>query len=973
MTLSISNLKLDEEFRATQTGFADDNDVSLATFNASSIKTEITALGLSFVTIPTGFPQWAEKTDFVTSSNSVVTDYFLTVAAGGVATDLFVGANQIFLYATSNPDIVVGRIGTGTTANPSGKVALVIAVQDTLDGGVVTHPNLWVGLYAPIVDDGHNLVDSADQIDLTGLISLGSTFSTATEVPFSDFSDVPSGNPTFNVIFPTANPADLQLLVTGATGETETTVNISTQGIGAGSQTTTVGTSIRIDTVAGFDQDTVDQNNELVPSAIVYDNHVNVVSASFQITQTNPNKHLVDINVAAFQVADDAQQQTFLDHAIATDGAPVQIDAADVHILDALGNDITATFGGTITQVGDTVKITNLGVDMQVKFTTDNVAFDRMLITNVDSVDTFDVGNIKVTSLVGGSDSESADLGGHIFLQDDGPKIGLKAGAVVPTITDDETVLATNNSANFAGIFTTPDYGADKPGTLTYKLGVQSANVDSGLIDTATGQHILLTYNAATNTVLGKTAGSGVEVFRITVSATGVVTLDQKRAIVHPDDTNSNENSTAMAASLITLTATATDSEGTTTGDSASATANIGGSFFFKDDGPSMTPQPGGSLTPNNLQVDNNLSDAADSTDSSSYGLVPGADGKKSFTILGPEDNSGTFQWTYDNASHTSITGTVLDSQNVEHDLYTLVLNANGTYTFTMIGELPGTTLDLSAEEIKAGAPDSNTIIVGAVDSDSYVVMGGASTVDDGLINESNGFVGIDNGNIDANETLTFTLFDGDDNQIFFESIQIGTKSAQASDYHYIAHLVGGGTAEGDLSVGKDGTLIIDPAGSVLIESVEITKLNGSATKIGVGDIHFVIPPDDVQLGFTLQLMDKDNDATTQNFTVDIDGNNDGNFDATVNSLAVTQNASLSMAASDTTVSSAALTQGQQSPATTFDISSKAFTPLSLFPSFDTTNLPQGAQLRLANFDQHHEGLIWTHLQDGLSDHLMEV
>jgi hypothetical protein len=964
MTLSISDLKLDEEFRATQTGFADDNDVSTALFNGSSAKTELNALGLTFVTSPTGFPQFAEKTNFVTSSNSIVTDYYLTVAPGGVATDLFVGNNQIFLYATSNPDIVVGRVGTGTTANASGKVALIIIVDDPLNGGAVTNANLWVGLYAPIVDGGHNLVDSADQIDLSGLISLGSDFSTATEVPFSDFSDVPSGNNTFDVIFPTGVNTDLQLLVTGVSGETAKQVAVSTQGIGAGAQHVENGVAVRIDTVSGFVQDNVDSNSECIPSAIDYTAHVDIVSASFQILQTNPTNHLVDLTIGAFQVAGNAQEQGFLDDAIATDGASVQIDVADVHILDAGGVDITATFlagGGTITvdpNNANGIKITNLADDMQVKFTTDNAPFDRLLITNVDSADTFDLGNIKVTSLVGGSDSESADLGGHIFLQDDGPKIGLKAGAVMPTITDDETVLATNNTANFASIFTTPDYGADKPGTLTYKLGVQSANVDSGLIDTATGQHILLTYNAATNTVLGKTAGSGVEVFRITVSATGVVTLDQKRAIAHSDTTSFNENSTAMTAVLITLTATATDSEGAVTGDSASATANIAASFIFKDDGPSMTPQPGGSLTPNNLQVDNNLSDAADSTDSSSYGLVPGADGKKSFTIQGPADNTGTFQWTFDNASHTSITGTVLDSNNVAHNLYTLVLNANGTYTFTMIGELPGTTLDLSTEEIQAGGPDTNTIIVGAIDSDDYVVMGGSSTVGAGNINESNGFVGVDNGNLDANETLTFTLFDGDDNQIFFESIQIGTKSAQASNYHYVAHLVGGGTAEGDLSVGKDGTLIVDPAGSVLIESVEITKLNGSATKIGVGDIHFVIPPEDVQLGFTVALTDNDNDVATQSFTVDIDGNNDGNFDATVNSLAVLpQSESLSMTTSNATVSSAALTQGPHLPAMAFDPVSKA-----------PPDMPQW----LMSFE-NHDGLIWTQLQHVLSDHLMEV
>jgi hypothetical protein len=43
------------------------------------------------------------------------------------------------------------------------------------------------------------------------------------------------------------------------------------------------------------------------------------------------------------------------------------------------------------------------------------------------------------------------------------------------------------------------------------------------------------------------------------------------------------------------------------------------------------------------------------------------------------------------------------------------------------------------------------------------------------------------------------------------------------------------------------------------------------------------VPPDDVQLGFTVELKDGDGDAATQSFVVDIDANNDGVYDATVN------------------------------------------------------------------------------------------
>ena len=40
--------------------------------------------------------------------------------------------------------------------------------------------------------------------------------------------------------------------------------------------------------------------------------------------------------------------------------------------------------------------------------------------------------------------------------------------------------------------------------------------------------------------------------------------------------------------------------------------ADLGNHLFVDDDGPSLTPQGAGSLTPNDLQVDNDLSDPGD-------------------------------------------------------------------------------------------------------------------------------------------------------------------------------------------------------------------------------------------------------------------------------------------------------------------------------------------------------------------------
>ena len=58
-----------------------------------------------------------------------------------------------------------------------------------------------------------------------------------------------------------------------------------------------------------------------------------------------------------------------------------------------------------------------------------------------------------------------------------------------PTLTVDETVLATNATASFASAFTSA-FGADGAGTITYALGFNAGA--TGLVDTATGENVIL-------------------------------------------------------------------------------------------------------------------------------------------------------------------------------------------------------------------------------------------------------------------------------------------------------------------------------------------------------------------------------------------------------------------------------------------------------------------------------------------------
>ena len=91
------------------------------------------------------------------------------------------------------------------------------------------------------------------------------------------------------------------------------------------------------------------------------------------------------------------------------------------------------------------------------------------------------------------------------------------------------------------------------------------------------------------NTITGTAGASGPTVLVITIDPTsGDVTLDQQRAVRQgtPGNTpDAHDESISLNASAITLTATATDGDG----DVVSSTRNVGGSFVFEDDGPSIT------------------------------------------------------------------------------------------------------------------------------------------------------------------------------------------------------------------------------------------------------------------------------------------------------------------------------------------------------------------------------------------------
>jgi Domain of unknown function (DUF5801) len=246
------------------------------------------------------------------------------------------------------------------------------------------------------------------------------------------------------------------------------------------------------------------------------------------------------------------------------------------------GTSTNPTIGVTVTFINDafdnTFTVTGLDALDSVSWITTGATFNRFQVTALSTTGAFDLGRVDILQ---GFD-QSTGLGSHLFVDDDGPDV--TPGDAPPELTVDETDFAGNDSASFADAFDT-DFGEDGEAAtdpLTYELGFNPGA--TGLVDTLSGLAVVLALDG--DDVVGLAGVGGEEVFRVSVnSATGMVTLDQSRAIVHADAGDPDDSRTLANNDLITLTATATDGDG----DQDSETIGIAESLNFEDDFPTVT------------------------------------------------------------------------------------------------------------------------------------------------------------------------------------------------------------------------------------------------------------------------------------------------------------------------------------------------------------------------------------------------
>ncbi|MGR4068002.1 retention module-containing protein [Billgrantia sp. C5P2] len=179
-------------------------------------------------------------------------------------------------------------------------------------------------------------------------------------------------------------------------------------------------------------------------------------------------------------------------------------------------------------------------------------------------------GDINWEDVYGGGDKDYND-------------VNIKVEWTPANLTVDESNLDVDAEFDFSGYFSA-EYGADGLETRDYSLGVVADGANSGLVDTQTGEAVLV--KEVDGEIVGYVVIDGVEVpvFTLSVNAeTGLVTLDQLRAVAHQGAGQTGASDAAnILANVISLTKTVTDSDG----DVAHATIDIGKVIYFLDDGP---------------------------------------------------------------------------------------------------------------------------------------------------------------------------------------------------------------------------------------------------------------------------------------------------------------------------------------------------------------------------------------------------
>ena len=285
-------------------------------------------------------------------------------------------------------------------------------------------------------------------------------------------------------------------------------------------------------------------------------------------------------------------------------------------------------------------------------------------------------GSASITDRDGDTVTDSAvvQIGANIRFTDDGPSLtGAQAGAGV---TLDETqagtpsgfpISATSESA--AIVAGAANFGADGPAasnSVTYAISVVGDGATT--LRTALGDFPVTLVQAAGNSnVITGTYDGGKVAFTVTINANGTLTVSQNVPLEHNVDglPGAAHDDSLDLSGLINATVTVRDFDG----DTASASAGIGGLIVFRDDGPDSSLAVGAAR--NVLVLDETLPEGSDTQGG-------GAPGGLASVTAGFADNFAQAVFGADGAGSVAYS-LVLSGRNVGSGLHALQVGDTGS------------------------------------------------------------------------------------------------------------------------------------------------------------------------------------------------------------------------------------------------------------------------------------------------------
>nr|WP_106221207.1 enhanced entry virulence factor RtxA [Legionella pneumophila] len=350
-----------------------------------------------------------------------------------------------------------------------------------------------------------------------------------------------------------------------------------------------------------------------------------------------------------------------------------------------------------------------------------------------------------VTDADGDTDAATSANALNISFEDDGPKADAKAGAVAGAVLDESPAEGGLNNpvtiaaSAIAGLFETPDYGADGLGSVAYSLsGTDGAGTGLWLTGQSGAANEIRLVKVSDTEYEGRVGGAaGTLAFEVTIdSNTGAVTVTQFATLEHTTDGSSavaHDDALSLGgAAGIFVVQTVTDADGDTDAATSANALNIS----FEDDGPvASTNKLTGVVDEDGLAggIAGGTGDVAGQAVAASGNVAAlfqsGADAPLSYSLNSstsglPALSSGGVALTY------AVSGNTLTASAGSTQVFTFTLNANGNYTFTLLAKL----------DHPAGADENDIAInlgsvIRATDSDGDTVVAAADglviTVDD--------------------------------------------------------------------------------------------------------------------------------------------------------------------------------------------------------------------------------------------------